>query len=150
MNARSHAVHLSRRALGSVSNAGPSTKDLERVAETLLSRELVLWSGMQGRDQRHSIQVMDRFVRLRPEATRAERAAALLHDVGKSHSRLGWLGRIVATVVGPRTPQMRAYLDHERIGLELLADVSDPRTLFLLSPDSRDDAADALRAADDL
>ena len=52
--------------------------------------------------------------------TRDEMAGALLHDIGKLDSDLGTAGRVVATVVGPRTARFRRYHDHERIGADML------------------------------
>ena len=57
----------------------------------------------------------------RPAADRAEVAGALLHDVGKVEAGLGTFGRVVATVVGPRTERFRTYHDHEAIGARLAA-----------------------------
>ena len=116
----------------------------------LLPEEFSLWSQMQNRDQRHSLDVLRRFDALQAEASRDERAAALLHDVGKSESTLGWWGRILATIFGPRTEAFRTYLDHEEIGLRLLAGVSSPRTLEILGGQVVDDVTAALRAADDV
>ena len=72
----------------------------------LTPAERELWSTMSNADRRHSIEVARRFVRRRPDATRAEMAGALLHDVGKVEAGLGTFGRVVATVVGPRTPAL--------------------------------------------
>lgn len=116
----------------------------------LLPEEFSLWSQMQNRDQRHSLDVLRRFDALQPDASRDERAAALLHDVGKCESVLGWSGRILATLLGARTTAFRTYLDHEEIGLRLLAGVSSPRTLEILGGQVVDDVTAALRAADDV
>lgn len=130
---RSTPTHLARRAVTSFSNSEPNEVDLARVAEILSSAEFDLWQLMQGRDKRHSIEVLCRFDELCPEATTEERAAALLHDVGKSACDLGWFGRIVATLVGPRSPRLRTYLDHESIGVQMLTGVSQQRTIDLIS-----------------
>ena len=82
---------------------------------------------MTVQDRRHSILVARRFVEFAPEASRAEVAAALLHDVGKLASGLGTFARVVATVVGPRTDRFRPYHDHERLGAEMLAAAGSPR-----------------------
>jgi putative nucleotidyltransferase with HDIG domain len=73
------------------------------------------------------------------------RAGALLHDVGKVESGLGTFGRVPATALGMVTGHRRApawakargpigrvgrYLDHSRIGAELLRRAgSDPLTV---------------------
>ncbi|MGA0785638.1 MAG: HD domain-containing protein, partial [Ilumatobacteraceae bacterium] len=89
--------------------------------------------------------------------------SALLHDIGKVESSLGIAGRVVATVLGPRTTAFRRYLEHESLGEQLLrAAGSDARTLDLLrvgadaptagsdvpTPDSITQWRDALRRAD--
>ena len=142
-------MHLCRRAVGSYSNASPSHAETDVVRRLLLPGEMRAWLLMQGRDQRHSILVLERFVARRPHATREEQAAALLHDVGKSATSLGWFGRIGATIFGPCTPRMRTYLEHELIGLRMLEGVSEPRTLRLLSGDCVDDAREDLLWADE-
>lgn len=140
--------HLVRRAVTSLSNHEPAARGTDMAREVLNEGEFPLWSSMQARDRRHSLDVLARFDSLRPGADGAERAAALLHDVGKSASPVGWAGRIVATLAGGRTAAMRTYLDHERIGAGMIAGVSDPRTVDLVSGRCRDDVADALRRAD--
>ena len=103
---------------------------------------------MTNQDRRHSIGVARRFLAARPEASRAEIAGALLHDVGKIECGLGTLGRVVATVVGPYfSDRFRTYHDHEAIGARLVAEAgSDPVTIELV--DERGPAYDQLEVAD--
>ena len=143
-------AHLVRRAVGSMSNARPSAEASRRVAAILGEGEFTLWRGMQGRDQRHSIQVLSRFDERCPEATRDERAAALLHDVGKVRANLGWTLRIVATIVGPCGRRFADHHAHEWIGAEMLGETSSRRTIELVSGWCADPVAEALRAADDV
>lgn len=146
--------HLVRRAVGSLDNSEPDGESLVAVVEILSGAELALWRTMPGRDQRHSIVVLRRFDDLLPAATTPERAAALLHDVGKTASSLGWFMRIVATLTGPvggrRVRRFREYHDHEAIGARLLVGVSDARTVALVAGEATDAAAEALRHADDV
>lgn len=143
-------VHLAKRAWTSMSNAPLSGREVE-IAESLLTiDEFELWWVMQPRDQAHSITVLRRFVDVYPPATRVEQAAALLHDVGKNKSRLGWSGRVLATMIGPRGERFRAYHDHVEIGAEMLEGISDPRTISLIRGSIDDPAARALRRADDI
>lgn len=146
-----HVGHLIRRALGSMSDAPPTSSQRALAAEVLTAPEMGLWDAMSGRDRRHSLVVLSRFDAAVPHAPRAARAAALLHDVGKIESDLGWLGRIAATVVGPRTDRFALYHRHEQIGADLLRDVSEPMTVRLVaSHDDRDPLSVALRNADDV
>jgi hypothetical protein len=105
---------------------------------------------MQHRDQRHSIVVLRRFDELVPAADRAERAAALLHDVGKNISGLGFLSRVMATIVGARGQRFADYHNHEKLGAGLMRSVSDPRTVALIGGTANDDVALLLQAADDI
>ena len=96
------------------------------------------------------LRVHARFVALWPSATRGEQAAALLHDVGKVVSGLGWTMRVLATVVGPRGARFGAYHDHERLGAAMLEGVSEARTVELVAGSVRDEARAALCRADDI
>lgn len=141
--------HLSRRFVGSWSRAEPSVDDLAWVSGHLLPAEFAWWSSMAVQDRRHSIEVARRFVALRPDASCAEIAGALLHDVGKQTAALGTIARVVATVVGPRTARFRQYHDHEVLGAAMLRGAgSDPVTVELVEGGGA--AADVLRRADDV
>lgn len=150
----SRIVHLVRRAVGSLSDRGPDEDGYAAAARILNDRELDLWRAMAGRDRRHSLVVLGRFDRFCPAASRAERAAALLHDVGKSVSSLGWTMRVFATIFGAfgvvPGRRFREYLDHERIGAQMLKRVSDVRTVALVAGEATDAIATALQRADDL
>ena len=74
-------------------------------------------------------------------------SCAPLHDVGKIECGLGTFGRVVATLVGPRTAAFTAYHDHEDIGAAMAKAVgSDPATVELIA--QRGPAFDALEASD--
>jgi putative nucleotidyltransferase with HDIG domain len=112
----------------------------------LLAGELQLWRRLGAPDRRHAIAVARRFESM-ATWTRDEMAGALLHDIGKLDSVLGTTGRVVATIVGPRTARFRRYHDHERIGAEMLVDAgSSPVTVDLVRGNGR--AAAALADAD--
>lgn len=141
-------LHLAKRAVSSFSNRLP--QDVSRASTVLNSDEMKLWQSMQGRDQSHSLVVLERFERCCPGATQTEKAAALLHDLGKTRSGLGWFMRILATLVGSRGVRFAEYHDHERIGAEMLQQISDQRTIELVGGTATDSVADALRDADDI
>jgi hypothetical protein len=126
--------HLAARFVTSLSPRPPAVADEVWAEDHLLPAEIVLWRQLGNQDRRHSAAVARRFAAVRPAATRAELAGALLHDVGKIRCRLGTFARATATIVGPRTERFRAYHDHEAIGAELASEVgSDPATVELIA-----------------
>ncbi|MEQ1872265.1 MAG: HD domain-containing protein [Ilumatobacteraceae bacterium] len=139
--------HLARRFFGSLSRRPPAAGDVAWVLTQLLPAELALWQSMPAQDRRHSIVVARRFAGLVADASRAEVAGALLHDVGKTQSGLGTIGRVAATVVGPRTKRFASYHDHEPLGVGMLRNAgSELDTLALIEGTGR--SANALRDAD--
>lgn len=129
-----HPWHLVRRFFTSLPPTAPKVLEEVWADDHLLASERSLWVQLSNRDRRHSIAVARRFNTARPEATRAEIAGALLHDVGKIECDLGTFGRVAATLVGPRTERFRAYHDHVEIGVRLVEDVgSDPATIELVA-----------------
>jgi hypothetical protein len=149
VSAVGNVAHLARRFVGSWSRAAPAPADVEWVRSTLQEGEWRLWSQMAVQDRRHSIEVARRFVSLAPAAAQPEIAGALLHDVGKQVAALGTIGRVIATVVGPRGARFRDYHAHERLGAELLlAAGSHPATIELVQ--GHGPWATALRHADHL
>jgi len=141
--------HRARRFRGSLSRAEPSPDAVAWARVQMLPHEVALWSRMAVQDRRHSIEVARRFVALRPDASRAEIAGALLHDVGKQVAGLGTFARVAATVMGPRTTRFRQYHDHEALGAAMLTEAgSEPVTVELVEGGGA--AADVLRRADDM
>jgi hypothetical protein len=139
--------HLAARFVTSLPPTPPSVDDEVWVDEHLFDGERTLWVQLSNQDRRHSAAVARRFVQERPEATRAEIAGALLHDVGKIECGLGTFGRVVATVVGPRTRAFAAYHDHEAIGANMAEAVgSDADTVDLIA--QRGPAFEALNRSD--
>ena len=137
--------HLVSRFFGAISGAQPPLEDLTEVESLLLDGELLFWRKLPTMDQRHSIAVLRRFLSLRPSATRPEMRAALLHDIGKLQSNLGVLGRVVATLIGPRGERFTAYHDHEKIGSQMLQNInSDLVTIRLVAGSDQSDIAGAL------
>jgi hypothetical protein len=142
--------HLVRRALSSLNNSTLSEAEILRVTPWLNSEEQGLWSSMPPRDCRHSLQVHARFADLYPSATRDEHAAALLHDVGKISSGLGWLLRVLATIVGPRGVRFSQYHDHAAVGAQMLHGISSSRTIELVAETVDDEVSRALYEADNI
>ncbi len=139
--------HLALRFFGSLSGRPPAVDDEVWAEDHLRAGEIALWRQMSNQDRRHAITVARRFVAARPAATRAEIAGALLHDVGKIECGLGTWGRVIATIVGPRTARFERYHDHEHIGALLAEHAgSDPATVELI--DERGPAYQALHECD--
>ena len=128
--------HLIPRFIGSLPPTPPSVDDEVWVDRHLLSGERALWIQLSNQDRRHSVAVARRFVDVRPHATRAEIAGAILHDVGKIDCGLGPFGRVIATLVGARTARFASYHDHEELGAAMVAAAgSDPATVQLVAGD---------------
>ncbi len=126
--------HLAARFFVSLSNAPAEAADVEWAQSQLLSGEWELWRQMSNQDQRHTVTVARRFLTARPQATRAEIAGALLHDIGKIECGLGTWGRVAATLVGRRGRRFTLYHDHEQIGADLAqAAGSDPETVDIIA-----------------
>ena len=143
-----HLAHLARRFARSLSTQPPTPVDAAWGESFLAPAELQLWRRLGNVDRRHSLQVARRFHHLRPAASRAELAGALLHDIGKLESGLGTGLRVVASIVGPRTARLRRYHDHEVIGASWLSTGgSDPITVQLVAGSAGSSADPGLAAA---
>ncbi|CAB4654585.1 unannotated protein [freshwater metagenome] len=142
--------HLVRRALSSLNNSALSDGEIARALPWLNAEEFGLWFSMPPRDCRHSLQVHARFADLCPSASRDEHAAALLHDVGKISSGLGWTLRVIATVVGSRGARFSEYHNHAAIGAEMLQGISSSRTIELVAEKVDDEVSRALYSADNI
>lgn len=112
--------HLVRRTWLSVIDRRLGERDLDLVHGILGPCEQQLWDRMQDVDKRHSLRVLDRFTSRLRDATRGECSAVLLHDIGKTISNLGTIGRVAATLSVLPTKRGRAYRHHERLGLEMM------------------------------
>ena len=149
MSALAQVAHLARRFAGSLSSAPPPTEDDAWATSFMTDPEAELWHRLSNADRRHAVAVARRFAERRPTACREEMAAACLHDVGKLEAGLGTFGRVIATVVGPRTARFRTYHDHEEIGARWLEErASSPVTVELVR--RQGPAATDLEWADDL
>lgn len=167
-------AHLAKRFFGSLIPLPPRRADVTWSSSQLLPGEAVLWRSMPRADRRHSIAVARRVEhQLGVDATRPVLAAALLHDVGKTASGLGTMGRVGATLVAGAAGRERAggwgdrsgpagrigrYVRHPQAGAALLESAgSDDLTVAWarehhLPPDRwtiEPTVAHALRAADD-
>jgi hypothetical protein len=90
-----------------------------RLADWLSPVEQAMFLGQSAADQRHGLECGLEVAASHPHRPDLVRAA-LLHDVGKRHARLGPLGRVVASVLIrlhiPVGPRIRSYEAHGPIG----------------------------------
>ncbi|MFM8866676.1 MAG: hypothetical protein ACKOFZ_00040 [Ilumatobacteraceae bacterium] len=143
-------LHLVRRFFQSWSSRLPDDSETVPLRDLMTVDEFALWTSMAAPDQRHSLKVVERFRDRLVDATSAEIVGVALHDVGKVRSGLGTFGRVMATVVGPRTTRFRIYHDHERIGLQMLRECgSSLDVVAVLEGTAREAALAAFRWADD-
>jgi len=106
--------------------AGRLTDEERREVGTWLEGEdesAVYWEQPVA-DQRHGLESARRVVAVRPDRGDLVRAA-LLHDVGKRHAKLGVIGRSLASLFAklrlPVRGRWRRYLDHGALAAEELA-----------------------------
>jgi putative nucleotidyltransferase with HDIG domain len=117
--------HLIRRFFGALLSRrlGPEEQAwVNRILRADLAR--LFWQ-QAAIDQRHAYEVARRTEQaLGPDISAL--TAALLHDVGKRHSRAGVIGRSLATITDtlrlPLTADWRRYRDHEQLGAKELAE----------------------------
>ena len=132
---------------------GPRQQD--EVRDALTPAEAGLFFRQQPIDQRHAYEVALRVSSELPGNEDAV-AAALLHDVGKTHSMLGAVTRSLATVCSllhlPMPERWRLYRDHGELGAADLR-AAGARPLAVAFADGRrtgdDRVWNVLVAADD-
>jgi len=144
-------AHLTKRFVLSLVPSQVQQIERQWIQSVLSPSEFDVWNNMMVQDRRHSVMVGRRFVKHRLAAMQSEIAGALLHDVGKSVARLGTVGRVIATLVGPRTNRFRQYHDHESIGATMLRSIgSDELTISMVEGSCMGELRQALNRADDI
>lgn len=125
------ALHLVRRFFEVVTAQPLDATERSEIEPYLSDADRHLFWSQDDADQRHALETA-RAVRERVGPDPIAVRAALFHDVGKIHSRLGPVRRSLATVMGvlrlPLPRRFRDYLDHgprgavdlERAGAEEL------------------------------
>ena len=120
--------HLARRFFDVVSAQPLTSSEVEIVNERLRSELAEVFFAQSPADQRHGFHAAQ-IASVRGGAPDTV-VAALLHDIGKRHARLGAIGRSVASVLIvlhlPLTERMRAYRDHGLTGAVELARIGAP------------------------
>ena len=155
-----HLRHLVRRTRQSIGSRPLSPAEVSEVAEVLDGELAALFWSQPVIDQRHAF-TCARAVRSRRPDDISLLQAALLHDVGKRHARLGVPGRILATGLAllraPAPGRLGVYLDHPARGADDLA-AAGARSLVVAYARHQDgdrpaeipqDAWAILKAADD-
>lgn len=122
-------AHLLRRFFD-VASAKPLDQAEDAEVRAWLAPELAeLFFAQNVADQRHGYHAAQVVLAARSD-NRDAVGAALLHDVGKRHARLGVLGRSVASLMIlfglPLGSRVRAYRDHGLIGAGELARLGAP------------------------
>jgi putative nucleotidyltransferase with HDIG domain len=116
--------HLIRRFFGFLRARPPRPGEQALLHEVLSNAEAVLYWDQQYQDQRHALEVAGRVTTATADDSVVLRAA-LLHDVGKRHSRLGAVSRSLATVLAaadlPMPTRFSAYRAHGALGADELA-----------------------------
>ena len=112
-------LHLAERFREGVRSAPLGPPELTWVESRLTGPEWSAFLEQPTADQRHgysSARAVEATLGARPDAVRA----ALLHDIGKRHARLGLVGRALASVAirmrAPLWERARTYRDHGPIG----------------------------------
>jgi hypothetical protein len=117
--------HLVHRFFGFLSARPLGPREQMDVSSVLPVPLHGLFYAQSPEDQRHAYEVASR-VGDRPDLV----VAALMHDVGKSVTRLGAISRSAATAWGwtglPVWGRWRTYLRHGSIGASMLADAGAP------------------------
>ncbi len=119
MSVLRHLVHLVSRFFGVVTSRRLSPAEQDSVNAWLSADEAALFWDQQAIDQRHAYEVAVAVRKKVPDRSDIT-TAALLHDVGKRHSRLGAVSRSLATVSSflrlPMPDTWRRYRDHGELG----------------------------------
>lgn len=114
-----YLAHLARRFVGSWRARRPGPDSQRLVAALLSSAEAEVFWAQPVPDLAHGVRSAEAVLNRRPDRSDLARAA-LLHDVGKRHSRLGTIGRSVAAGLSlmriPVRGRFYSYLDHAEIG----------------------------------
>tara|TARA_B100001250_G_scaffold331520_1_gene296677 strand:+ start:43 stop:576 length:534 start_codon:yes stop_codon:yes gene_type:complete len=137
--------HLVKRFLYSLRRFGKSDEGQLTLFALLNEKERQLFDHQSEIDQKHSLRSVMRLVEIEgPDAHPDLVVAAALHDVGKTQSQLGVLGRVVATCVsaicglgrvhnwghkarGTMLHRISVYVTHPEIGARMLEEAGSSK-----------------------
>lgn len=133
-----HLSHLVRRFFGTLTARPLTPAEQQRAAGWLRDAEAGLFWRMPPADQRHALTSAETVAASRPDRVDLIRAA-LLHDVGKRHARLGVIGRVTASLLDltrlPAPGRLRTYLAHGPLGAAELAEAGAEEVVVAFAAD---------------
>lgn len=125
-------MHLVRRFFGFLTAVPLSPGEQQQVRDLLRPALARLFFAQRHEDQRHAFNVQQSVA-----GTDAIAEAALLHDVGKTHSGLGAFSRSLATLLNgiglPTRGRWKIYLDHGNIGADMLTEANATELAILFT-----------------
>ena len=101
--------------------------DQIKVNKILDDNATQLFWRMRLEDRSHSLEVMNRMEKLTKENRFL--SLALLHDIGKVESDIGWLGRIFADLGINNSFSAERYKNHEQYGYTILQKYIDSKAI---------------------
>lgn len=122
-------AHLFRRFFDVATSRRLTQSEESQVSDWLTSPAAEVFFAQDHADQRHGFDAACSVIASGIEDDEAL-VAALLHDVGKRHARLGLVGRSVASILIlfdlPLTERMKLYRDHGLVAAKELATLGVP------------------------
>jgi len=119
-------IHLAGRFFESLRSRPLGPAEQAEATAWLGERESPLFWAQPPIDQRHALTAARIAASHRPHRRDLIRAA-LLHDIGKRHSRLGVAGRVIAAALEllhiPAPGRLGVYLRHDSLGAHELAEL---------------------------
>ncbi len=86
--------------------------------DLLNDKLILLFWRLNKEDRAHSLEVYKRMKKISNDKEMHE--LALLHDIGKACTDIGWLGRIFADLGINKSNNAKMYKNHEKLGIDLL------------------------------
>jgi len=144
-------AHLAARFLDVVTSRRLDDAERHQAESWLNVQERTLFFSQPAADQRHGLTSARRVAAFHPQRTDLARAA-LLHDIGKRHARLGAAGRMLATVSGAfgwkTTHRFAAYLGHGPVGAAELHELGAEEIVVAFARSHHGSRPEAIATAD--
>ena len=93
-----------------------------KLSEILDENMLILFWRLKKEDRAHSLEVFNRMKKITDDKSMHE--LAIIHDIGKVASDIGWLGRIFADLGYNKSNNAKRYKNHEELGIGLLNNIA--------------------------